>query len=335
MAIQTIHLDRFVNGTDRDGVAHQVARACEEIGFIILSGNALTNDLLRRAFTASHAFFELPQETKAQFTPAIKGQQRGYHGLATRNLARTTGQDAPPDLRESVFLGPIDDHSAYFADLAGAQSAYTANILPDVPSGIDATLTTLYRAFEQLTSVVFRVFACALALPEDYFTNKMHRHFSIMACHHYPPQHEPPRPGQLRAGAHTDFGAMTILAMTDALGGLEARAADGGWVPVTAQPGEVVINIGDLMARWTNDRWRSTLHRVVNPPGLSMANSERQSIGFFVHPDYDAPVACIGSCLAQGETPRYPPITAGRHIKMKIDRSHTRAGTQGDGKHEG
>ncbi len=335
MAIQTIDLDRFLDGTDRDGVARQVARACEEIGFIIVSGSALPNDLLRRAFAASQAFFHLPQETKAQFTPATKGQQRGYHGLATRNLARTTGQDAPPDLRESVFVGPIDDNSAYFADLAEAQSAYAANILPNVPAGIDAMLIALYHAFEQLTSDLFRVFACALALPDDFFAGKMQRHFSIMACHYYPPQHEPPQPGQLRAGAHTDFGAMTILAMTDALGGLEARAADGSWTPVTARPGEVVINIGDLMARWTNDRWRSTLHRVVNPPGLSMATSERQSIGFFVHPDYDARVACIGSCLAQGETPRYPPITAGRHIKMKIDRSHDRTGQQGDASHAG
>lgn len=335
MTIQTIHLDRFLDGTDRDGIARQVVRACEEIGFIIVSGSALPNDLLRRAFAASRAFFHLPQETKAQFAPAIKGQQRGYHGLATRNLARTTGQDAPPDLRESVFVGPIDDNSLYFADLAEAQSGYAANILPSVPAGIDATLIALYRAFERLTSDLFRVFACALALPDNFFADKMQRHFSIMACHYYPPQHEPPQPRQLRAGAHTDFGAMTILAMTDALGGLEAHAADGRWTPVTARPSEVVINIGDLMARWTNDRWRSTLHRVVNPPGLSMANSEHQSIGFFVHPDYDAPVACIGSCLRQGETPRYPPITAGRHIKMKIDRSHDRTGQQGDASHAG
>lgn len=334
-AIETIDLDRFVDGTNRNGVARQVARSCEEIGFIIVSGDVLPNDLLRRAFAASQAFFDLPQATKAQFAPTVKGQQRGYHGVATRNLARTTGQDAPPDLRESVFLGPIVDHNAYFADLADARSAYAVNILPKVPTGIDATLIALYRAFERLTSDVFRVFAYALALPEDFFADKMQRHFSIMACHHYPPQHEPPQPGQLRAGAHTDFGAMTILAMTDALGGLEARTADGRWTPVTARPGKLVINIGDLMARWTNDRWRSTLHRVVNPSGLNMANSERQSIGFFVHPDYDAPVACISSCLAQGETPRYPPVTAGHHIKMKIDRSHTSAGTQGDTTHAG
>jgi isopenicillin N synthase-like dioxygenase len=335
MGIQIIDLNSFINGADRQGVAHQVACACEEIGFIVVSGSVLPNDLLQRAFAASHAFFDLPQETKARFTPAVKGQQRGYHGMATRNLARTAGQDAPPDLRESVFLGPIDDNSENFADLAEAQSAYVANILPTIPAGIDATLIALYRAFERLTLEVLRVFAYALAMPEDFFADKMSWHFSIMACHHYPPLREPPRPGQLRAGAHTDFGAMTILAMTDGLGGLQARTADGEWTPVTAQPGELIINIGDLMARWTNDRWRSTLHRVVNPPGLSMANSERQSIGFFVHPNYDAPVACIGSCLAPGEMPRYPPITAGRHIKMKIDRSHDRAGNKGDGGHEG
>jgi len=169
---------------------------------------------------------------------------------------------------------------------------------------------------------MFRVFACVLALPENFFVDKMTRHFCVMACHHYPPLEQYPKPGQLRAGAHTDFGAMTILGMTDGLGGLEARGADGSWIPVTAQPGDFVINLGDLMQCWTNDRWRSTLHRVVNPPGLSMANSERQSIGFFVHPDYDARIACIESCLEAGESPLYPPVTAGEHIKMKIDRSH-------------
>jgi len=323
--IQAIDLRHFIDGTDPQGVARQVARACQEIGFVIVSGHALPDDLLQAAFARSRAFFDLPQETKALFTPAGKAQQRGYHGLATRNLARTAGQEAPPDLRETIFLGPIDDNRAHFADCAEAQPAYVANILPTIPTGTDATLTALYRAFERFTSEMFRVFAHALALREDFFVDKMDRHFSIMACHYYPPLRESPQPGQLRAGAHTDFGAMTILAMTDALGGLQARTLDGTWTPVTAQPGELVINIGDLMARWTNDRWRSTLHRVVNPLGLSMANSERQSIGFFVHPNYDAPIECIGSCLAPGETPRYPPITAGRHIKLKIDQSHYRA----------
>lgn len=325
MEIRTIDLRRFIDGSDRAGVARQVARACEEVGFLIVSGHSLPRDVLQAAFDRSRAFFHLPPEVKARFTPPTKGQQRGYHGVATRSLGRTDGQEAPADLRQSVFLGPLDDHRAHYAHLPEAQSAYAPNIIPTMPDGVDAVLITLYRAFERLAADMFRVFACVLDLPDDFFVDKMTRHFCIMASHHYPPLEQDPKPGQLRAGAHTDFGAMTILGMTDGLGGLEARTPDGAWIPVTAQPGAFVINLGDLMQRWTNDRWRSTLHRVVNPPGLSMATSERQSIGFFVHPNYDARIACIDSCLAPGAVPLYPPITAGAHIKMKIDRSHNPA----------
>jgi isopenicillin N synthase-like dioxygenase len=143
-----------------------------------------------------------------------------------------------------------------------------------------------------------------------------------MSCHHYPVLEQPPLPGQLRTGAHTDYGAMTILAATDAEGGLEVRMRDGSWAGVKPKPGEFVVNLGDMMARWTNGRWASTLHRVVNPP-LGMAQSRRLSIGMFVHPNYDQRIECVPTCLAPGEKPRYETISAGEHIKRKIERSHT------------
>ncbi len=322
MDVPTIDLRPFIDGSNREGVVRAVSAACAHTGFIIVASHGLPQHLLRRAFDETKEFFDQPPQVKAQFTPTAKGQQRGYHGVATRNLARTTGQQAPDDLRELIFLGPVQDHGGFYGARPEALPAYAPNILPTIPDAIDATLVALYRAFESLSADLFRIFALALALPEDFFIDKMNRHFSIMACHHYPPLREPPQPGQLRAGAHTDFGAMTILAMTDALGGLQARSPDGQWIPVTARADEFVINLGDLMARWTNDRWQSTLHRVVNPPGLSMATSERQSIGFFVHPNDDAPIRCFDSCLATGETPHYPPVTAGEHIRLKIERSH-------------
>jgi len=117
---------------------------------------------------------------------------------------------------------------------------------------------------------------------------------------------------------------MTILAATDAEGGLEVRLPDGSWAGVKPQPGEFVVNLGDMMARWTNERWTSTLHRVVNPP-LGMAQSRRLSIGMFVHPNYDQRIECVPTCLEPGEAPRYPVISAGEHIKRKIERSHETA----------
>jgi isopenicillin N synthase-like dioxygenase len=171
---------------------------------------------------------------------------------------------------------------------------------------------------------MMRVFAAALRLPEAFFDGVLARHFSIMSCHHYPVLTVPPLPGQLRTGAHTDYGAMTILAATEAQGGLEVRLPDGSWTGVRPRVGEFVVNLGDMMARWTNERWASTLHRVVNPP-LGAPRSRRLSIGMFVHPNYDQRIECVPTCLAPGEKPRYATISAGEHIKRKIERSHEAA----------
>ena len=162
----------------------------------------------------------------------------------------------------------------------------------------------------------------ALEQPEDWFAGFIERHFSILSSHHYPALRELPKPGQLRTGAHTDFGALTILAMTEADGGLEVRMPNGVWQPVRPPPGTLVVNLGDMMARWTDGRWTSTLHRVANPRDLNSARSRRQTIGYFMHPDYDAPIGAIPSCVPAGEEPGFPTISAGEHIAMKIAASH-------------
>jgi isopenicillin N synthase-like dioxygenase len=325
-AIPAIDIGPFLDGdaAAKSRIAAEVAAASERIGFVIVSGHRLPPDLLANAFTASRAFFRQPAEAKQPWGPVGTAKQRGWHGMATRSLAKTIGLETPPDLRESIFLGPIDDHRAHYAHIPDAASAYAPNILPDGPQDVGAVLVALYRGFERLSADLLRIFALALDLPEDRFARDMTRHFSIMGCHYYPPQTEAPLPGQERTGPHTDFGAMTILAPTAAAGGLEARLPDGRWSPVQPGPGELVVNLGDMMARWTNDRWQSTLHRVVNPPSLSDAMSERQSIGFFVHPNEDAAIACIPTCLAPGESPKFPPITAGEHIRAKIAASHVK-----------
>jgi isopenicillin N synthase-like dioxygenase len=320
--VPAIDLAPFLSGRDREAVVRDFRVACEQIGFVVVRGHGLPEQLLASAFTQSLSFFALPPEVKRQSTPGVARQQRGYHGLATRNLGRTLGADVPPDLRESFFLGPIDDHRTHYAFIPEAAASYAPNILPEQPAGFAATMIQLYRGFERLSRDLLRVFALALALPETWFADKIGRHFSIMSSHHYPPLLEQPRPGQLRTGAHTDFGAMTILAMTDAAGGLEVRMPNGAWAPVVAKPHELVINLGDMMVRWTNGRWASTVHRVANPPIISLAANRRQSIGYFMHPDYDAPIRCIPTCVADGKIPRFPEISAGMHIRNKIEQSH-------------
>lgn len=319
--IPSINLDPFLSGKDKDGIVRSWREACETIGFVVISGSSLPTALLDRTFDAAGQFFDQPLEVKKRAAPSVPGKQRGYAEFASRGLAKTLGQETPPDLKESFFLGPIDDHRTSFASIPAAADVYAPNILPQTPAGFADRLVETYRAFERLGSDLLRISALALNLEENWFADKVDKHFSVMTCHHYPPLAAEPRPGQLRAGAHTDFGALTILAMTDALGGLEVQTAGGTWTPVKIRPGDFVVNLGDMMARWTNDRWRSTLHRVANPPGISLVNSRRRSIGYFLHPNYDALIRCIPAKEGTASKPLYPDISAGEHIRMKIEQS--------------
>jgi isopenicillin N synthase-like dioxygenase len=323
--IPTIDIAPFLTGEEdrKHDVARAVAKVCEVTGFLIVSGHGIQQSIIDDAFAASRGFFDLDQAKKDQWHPTGPARQRGYHALATRGLANTLDQSIPPDLRETVFLGPLRDHGTYLASIPEAATAYAPNIYPDTPAAFSKALRSIYRAYERLSLDLLRIFAVALNIPEDAFTSKMGRNFSILSSHHYPPLSAPPSPGQLRTGAHTDFGVFTVLAMTDAVGGLEARLPDGRWTPVRPRPGTLVVNLGDMMARWTNDRWTSTLHRVANPTALGAWESRRQSIGFFAHPDFDARIECVPTCLKPDQVPLYPPVTAGEHIALKIAKSHT------------
>ncbi len=322
--VPAIDIDPFLSGTaaDKLAVAAAVRKACEEIGFLIVSGHGLPVETTEDLVTRSFAFFDQPNAAKARWSPTGAARQRGYHGVATRSLSATLGNDAPKDLRESLFLGPVDDHAHAYAHIPDATAAYAPNLLPDQPEGMDHALIAMYRGFERLAADMLRIFAVALDMPEDHFAPLIDRHFSIMSVHHYPALQAPPEPGQLRTGEHTDYGALTILATTQARGGLEARRADGQWIKVQPAPGELVVNLGDMMQRWTNDAWVSTLHRVALPDRLDDTASRRLSVGYFMHPNYDAEIACIPSCVASGELPKFGPITAGGHIRAKIDASH-------------
>jgi isopenicillin N synthase-like dioxygenase len=234
-AVPTIDITPFLDGDVRakSAIAAQVAETCQHIGFLKIAGHRFPVDLLARAARELFAFFDLPPETKNRWHPTGPSKQRGYHGFATRGLAATLGQKAPPDLRETVFLGPVDDHRAYFAHMPEAATSYAPNLIPTEPAGLDTTLVTIYREFERLAQDMMRIFAAALKLPDGFFDGTLARHFSILSCHHYPVLTGAPLPGQLRTGAHTDYGAMTILAATDAEGGLEVCLPDGSWAAIT------------------------------------------------------------------------------------------------------
>ena len=322
--IPIIDISPFLSGdsADKQRVAETISQACEATGFLIIDGHGVSQAILENAFRFSREFFNLAQGTKDRWCPKGQARQRGYHALGTRGLAYTLGQDVPPDLRQTLFLGPVEDHRAAFANVPDAATAYAPNIYPSKPADLANALVAVYRAYEQLASDLFRIFAVALGLHERHFSDKFDRHFSILGCHYYPPPVGLPKMGQLRTGAHTDFGPFTILSIADAPGGQEVCLPGGRWSAVRPPPGALVVNLGDMMARWTNDRWTSTLHRVANPPKVRTSDSQRQAIGFFAHPNFDAEIACIPSCLESGSAPIYPAISAGEHIGQKISKSH-------------
>jgi isopenicillin N synthase-like dioxygenase len=179
---------------------------------------------------------------------------------------------------------------------------------------MEAAFRAYYDALAELVEHLMSLMALGLGLPADHFMPSIDRHTSALRALHYPHLGgRRPEPGQLRAGAHSDYGTLTLLRQ-DGAGGLQVRGPDDGWHDVPYLDGAYVVNVGDALERWTNDAWRSTLHRVVVPeqPG------PRQSMAFFHNANWDAVIECIPSCLPPGESPRYAPVSAGRHLMDKF-----------------
>jgi isopenicillin N synthase-like dioxygenase len=176
-----------------------------------------------------------------------------------------------------------------------------------------------YDALAGLVARVMSAMALGLGLDDEYFTPFIDRHTSALRVLHYPDlRGHDVESGQLRAGAHTDYGTLTLLRQDDAPGGLQVRGADDRWHDVAPVPGAYVVNVGDALQRWTNDRWRSTLHRVVIPPLDAGRDCERYSLAFFHNANWDAVIECLPSCTDAADPPRHSPITAGRHLMDKF-----------------
>lgn len=320
-AVPTIDLAPWFEGSaaDRRRLAGEVGAALEAVGFLVVANHRLPWRLIERAFAVSAEFFRLPTEVKLEYAPADPTTPRGYTAFRSKNLGRTLGLDTPPDLREQYFIGPLRAEPERFAAYPGAARFYGANIWPTPLPEYRAAFSRLYPAMEALAVELMRLFAVALELPEGYFDDKIDRHFSTLPSNLYPALPDEVAPGQLRAGPHTDFGSLTVLAMDEAPGGLQVDLPGAGWQDVRPPAECLVVNLGDMMARWTDGRWRSTLHRVANPPPTA-SGSARQSLGFFLHPNYDALVDCLPSCRRPGRAPEQPPILAGEHMRAKLER---------------
>ena len=310
----------------KHAIARLVDEVCRETGFLAVSGHAVPAATIDRAWNAARDFFDLPVDQKLQVKMLYDGYPYGYSPLQAEALAKSKGEGTPPDLKESFNIGPLEQ-KAYVENDPNADFRYATNIWPTEPAGFEQAATEYYRALGGLAANIMRIFALALELPENYFDEKVDDPISALRMLNYPHSNAKPQPGQLRAGAHSDYGSLTILRADAAPGGLEIRSPEGGWVSVPALPGAFIVNIGDLMALWTNDRWVSTLHRVVNPPADASGSTRRQSFAFFHQPNWDAEISCIPTCLAKGERAKYAPVRSGEYLMNKFRRTTVKSHT--------
>ena len=304
----------------RLATGREMDRTCREIGFFTITGHGVPVAVMDALRGTAKDFFSRPMEEKLRAVHPVKGTPRGYIALGAEAIARGNAAETPPDIKEYYHFGREGwPDEPYYTSEEGRRY-FRPNLWPEAPRGFAEAAAAYYAPMEHLTVEMMRLASLGLGIDEHFFDDKIDRHITAMRLNHYPEQVVAPVPGQLRAGAHTDYGLLTILNGENVPGGLQAETRDGRWVDVETDPGSFVVNIGDLLMRWTNDRWVSNVHRVVNPPEGTPLNS-RLSIAFFHHPNYDA---CI-ECIAPPGQAKYPPVLSGAYRDEKYKQTRVAA----------
>ena len=303
----------------RAEVAAALAEACERIGFFLLQGHGVADAMVHDAQETARAFFALDPVQKDAVLRRPPEFNRGWIPPESESLGATLGAAAPNDLKESFTIGPPDLPDSEYFTRPEAFPHFARNRWPDQPARLREVLSRYFKAVEALGTELMRLFALGLRLPEGFFDGAVDRQCGSLRALFYPPQPSGAAPGQLRAGAHTDYGCITILKTEDAPGGLQVNVpGTERWLDVPSLNGTFVVNLGDLMRHWTNDHWASTLHRVVNPPESQRPMRGRLSLAFFHQPNYDAVIDCVPTCVSATDPARYEPITSGGHRLKKL-----------------
>lgn len=298
---------------DREAVGRRIRDACLTSGFFYIADHAIPKGLTDAVEEQARAFFSLPVESKRKVAKTLSRCNRGWEPLG----AQTLDLNAPPDLKENFYLGLdlADDHPAVVA----GRFNHGPNLWPENLPAFKVAMRAYHAAMRDLGERMMVGLALALDLPGTHFDG-MHRDpLATLRLLHYPPHPADALDGQAGAGAHTDFGVLTFL-LQDENGGLQVRDAGNKWIHATPIPGTFVCNIGDAIARWTNDTFRSTLHRVVNVSGR-----RRYSIPFFYTGNPDQVMECLPGCLAPGETPKYATATIEQHMAEMYRRTYAAA----------
>lgn len=295
-------------GTDnaawRD-VATQIDAACRDWGFFYITGHGIPPERIDALLAAAKAFFALPEAEKLKIDITRTAHHRGYGAIATEQLDPTQ----PSDLKETFDMGfhMAADHPEVLA----GKPLRGPNRHPDLP-GWAPLMEQHYADMQALAQTLLRAIALALGIERDFFDARFAEPISVFRMIHYPPRHTARSADQPGAGAHTDYGCVTLLYQDDA-GGLQVRNVHGEWIDAPPIPGSFVVNIGDMMARWSNNRYTSTPHRVISPLGV-----HRYSMPFFAEPHPDTEISCLPNCSSADNPPKYPPVTSAEYLLSRF-----------------
>lgn len=299
--IPVVDLSKFVHGNEeqRNEFVHEIGDAFHKVGFVGVKNHGVPVELVEGFFNASKSFFSLPVETKRSYEVKGAAGQRGYTSYGKEKAK----QSQVADLKEFYQIGQEFE----------GQDSENPQITeePDFSNlGMD-----LYRAFETAGGHLLRAIAIHLNLPEDYFDSQINGGASILRSIHYPPITEEPQ-SAIRAEQHEDINLITLLVGASA-GGLQLLNTENEWLDIVPEENEIVINVGDMLQRLTNNYLISTTHRVINPP-KSEWHKPRLSIPFFLHPVSKMDLTCLDSCVTEERPLAYEPITAGEYLDERL-----------------
>lgn len=292
--------------------ATTIDAACRDHGFFQVRGHGVPLALTSHLFMLSRRFFQLPERAKRAWHIERSPIQRGWDPVGWQSLEA----GRPADLKESFYLGvdrgPDDPLVQRGVPLQGPNQWPDEALVP----GFQATTEAFAASMQRLSRHLMGLIALGLHLPRTHFEPCLRNPMPTLRLLHYPPQPAQQMPGQIGCGAHTDWGALTLLAQ-DRTGGLQVQAADGRWLDIAPLEGALVVNLGDLMSRWTNDRYRSTPHRVLHTD----RSRDRYSVAYFFEIDHDTVVSPLPGCASADDPPHHDPITAGEHIRRMIEKT--------------
>jgi len=307
MAIPVVNLADFLSGDPqlKQAFVNQLGKAYEDVGFVAVKNHGIPDELIADLYKYVQQFFALPREAKEKYEiPGLAGQ-RGYTSFGKEHAK---GSEAP-DLKEFFQFGQtVEDNDPI-------NSEYPDNVQVNDVAAFNITFTKAYRAFEKSGRALLQAIAVYLGLDEHYFDEHIHNGNSILRAIHYPPITQEPK-SAIRAEQHEDINLITLLVGASA-DGLQILTKQDEWVPVTSLPEQIVVNVGDMLQRLTNNKLKSTTHRVVNPP-REMWNTSRYSIPFFLHPKGEMSLACLESCIDASHPKAYPDATAGEYLDERL-----------------